>query len=242
MNKALERIQHEALIKPENQQAVPIIVPFAHYIESRERTLLHADELPFYLLMPEVEQLLEATLNDHHRLLWDFIWHTGARISEALEVRPKDLILDGQITSSVSLINLKRGKKKKKEKPRRLVPITDISFIHALKRYIKTHGIKKSARLFDITRKTAYATMKRNAKAAGLPENVTPHTLRHSYAVNLLLHGLQITLIKDHLGHERLESTEIYLQVLGRDTAHLVMHVQYKQPLVSYSTGELINE
>lgn len=207
------------------------------YIASRERTLLNSEELPFYLLMPEVERLLNATLNDRHRLLWDFVWHTGARISEALQVRPKDLILDGQATSSVSLVSLKLGNRKKKGADiRREVPITDMGFVQALQRHIKTHTIKKLSPLFDLSRKTAYAAIKRNAKAAGLPHNVTPHTLRHSYAVNLLLHGLQITLIKRYLGHTRLGTTEIYLQVLGRDTAHLVMHVQYKQPLVSYST------
>ncbi len=240
MNKALERIQHEQITQT---QPNIIQVPFDAYIESRERTLLHSVELPFYLLMPEVERLLNVTLNDRHRLLWDFIWHTGARISEALQVRPKDLMLDGQTTSSVSLVSLKLGDKKKKDgEIRREVPITDVSFIHALQRYIKTHQIKKLSPLFDLSRKTAYAAIKRNAKAAGLPQNVTPHTLRHSYAINLLLHGVQITRIKAHLGHTRLETTEIYLQVLGRDTAHLVMHVQYKQPLVSYSTGEIAHD
>ena len=57
MNKALERIQHEALIKSDNRLSMPIIVPFDQYIESRERTLLHSEELPHYLLMPEVERL-----------------------------------------------------------------------------------------------------------------------------------------------------------------------------------------
>ena len=159
---------------------------------------------------------------------------------EALQVRPKDLLLDGQTTSSVSLLSLKLGdKKKKKGDPRRLVPITDVSFIHALKRYVKSHHIKKLSPLFPLSRQSAYRAIKRSVNAAGLPDNVTPHTLRHSYAVNLLLHGVQITEIKAHLGHTKLETTEIYLQVLGRDTAHLVMHVQYKQPLVSYSTGEI---
>lgn len=239
MTKTLERIRHEQIA--EAQHSI-MQVPFGAYIESRERTLVHSVELPFYLLMPEIERLLNATLNDRHRLLWDFIWHTGARISEALQVRPKDLVLDTQETSCVSLVSLKLGAKKTKGgEVRREVPITDTGFIQALQRYIKTHNIKKLSPLFALSRKTAYAAIKRNTKAAGLPQNVTPHTLRHSYAINLLLHGVQLTRIKAHLGHTRLETTEIYLQVLGRDTAHLVMHVQYKQPLISYSAGELTN-
>lgn len=237
MNKALERIEHESL--PQSQPDV-IQVPFEAYIESRERTILHSEDLPFYLLMPEIQQLLDVTLNDRHRLLYDFIWHTGARISEALQVRPKDLVLDGQMNSYVSLVCLKRGTKKgKNNEIRREVPITDVGFIQALQRYIKTHSIKKLSPLFDLSRKTVYAAIQRSTKAAGLPQNVTPHTLRHSYAVNHLLHGQQITNIKRWLGHTDLRTTEIYLQVLGRDTAHLAMKTQYKPIVVSYSTGEI---
>ena len=230
MNTGMQRIEYERLLSIQSQQPLVVIVPFDDYIDLRERTLLHTEALPPYLLMPEIQALLTATLDDRHRLLFDFLWHTGARISEALSITPKNLMLDQPLSSYASLVSLKRQPKRtngKAAQVRREVPITDAVFILALQRYIKTHNIKKLSPLFDLSRIAAYKAIQKWAKVAKLPIEITPHTLRHSYAVNHLLHGQQLIDIKGWMGHSTIKSTEIYLQVLGRDTAHLAVRTQY---------------
>jgi len=228
MNRSVETITNESIINNVH------FVPFNKYMQGRERTITHAIDLPFYLLLPEITQLLAVTLDDRHRLLFEFMFFTGARISEALSVRPKDLVLDGEMNSYVSLETLKRATKKSKGKPseiRRLVPITDLSFILTLQRYIKTHGIKKLSPLFSLSRQASLDAIKKWAAIAGLPEQTNNHTLRHSFAVNLLLHGQQIYDIKNWLGHSSLKTTEVYLQVLGTDTAHKFARTQFRLPV-----------
>lgn len=65
------------------------------------RELAGDDSLPRYLLAPEVVVLLGAVPDLHCRMLFEFIWNTGARINEALAVRPADIVLD-----SVRLVTL----------------------------------------------------------------------------------------------------------------------------------------
>jgi integrase len=228
----IQRVNHNNIV---GQHTPALIVPFESYIESRERTRLHSDKLPPYLLLPEVNQLLRATLDDRHRILFDFIWHTGARVTEALAIRPKDLMLDGELNSYASLVTLKRGPQRANVKPkesRRLVPITDQTFILALQRYIKSNKIKQLSRLFDLTRQAALKAIVKWTLTADLDLDVTPHTLRHSYAINHLLHGQQLYNIKAWLGHQDIKSTEVYLQVLGSDTSHLAVRTRYRQDLL----------
>ena len=97
----IQRVNHNNIV---GQHTPALIVPFESYIESRERTRLHSDKLPPYLLLPEVNQLLRATLDDRHRILFDFIWRTGARVTEALAIRPKDLMLDnGTVANKLTI-------------------------------------------------------------------------------------------------------------------------------------------
>ena len=141
----------------------PVIINFDYYIKMRPRALEHSSELPKYLLLPEVQQLLDATLNDRHRLLFDFIWQTGARITEALKVRPRDLELDTPLNSIASLETLKRKNKSRKKitsPVRRAVPLVDRGLILNLKRYIETHRVKRMSPIFDLSRQAVDNALK----------------------------------------------------------------------------------
>ena len=58
--------------------------------------------------------------------------------------------------------------------------------------------------------------IKEHAKAIGLPEGVTPHTLRHSFACHLLEDGVSHTMIQQLLGHQSPSSTDVYLQMTSK--------------------------
>ena len=198
----------------------------------RERTLLHAADLPFYLLLPEVEALLHATLDDRHKLFFELLWYTGARVTEALRIRPKDCVLDGEFSSYISLETLKKKPKRANRTIRRMVPLTDPYFINRLQRFFNTHHCRKLEPVIPFSRQAGYNAISKWSKAASLPIDVTPHTLRHSFAVNHLLHGQQLYDIKEWLGHESIRSTEIYLKVLGADKSHLVARTRFRSDLL----------
>ena len=68
-----------------------------------------------------------------------------------------------------------------------------------------------------LTRRTAQRLVKRVADRAMLTKPVTPHVLRHTFAVNCVQRGLSTASLKKILGHDRLETTEIYLNISPDD-------------------------
>ena len=155
----------------------------------RGMALLQPD-LPKYLLAPEVAVLLSCLYDERQRMLFAFLWNTGARITEALMVTPEDLQLDGP-RPFVRLRTLKqrsRGRRRpaKDEKVARVVPLLDGAFVRELHRYLATFRPGRRTPLFAVTRKTAWSWLQQaidRADAAGIAFAVTPvspRTLRQS--------------------------------------------------------------
>jgi integrase/recombinase XerC len=70
-----------------------------------------------------------------------------------------------------------------------------------------------NARGLPLTSRTVQNVIKRWARAAGLPDDVTPHTLRHSFATHLLDGGADLKTVQQLLGHENLATTQVYTHV-----------------------------
>jgi len=194
----------------------------------RGMALLQPD-LPKYLLAPEVAVLLSCFDDERQRMLFAFLWNTGARITEALMVTPEDLQLDGP-RPFVRLRTLKqrsrgRGRPAKDEKVARVVPLLDGAFVRELHRYLATFRPRRRTPLFAVTRKTAWSWLQQaidRADAAGIAFAVTPvspRTLRHSFAMHLFLNHVPPKVVQTYMGHERYESTEQYLKVFALDVA-----------------------
>lgn len=199
--------------------------------EQRQAVLAHCD-IPAYCLKPEIHTLIDAAHHDNVRLMMATLWHTGARISECLALTPGSFHLEGR-QPYVSIKTLKkrgRPKKEGRDKPR-FVPITDLKFITQCQRYFKTHGIKQTQRIFEFTRDAANKRLTRLIKELDDDQKpiikVTPHTFRHSFAVHAILHGTPLPALQKWLGHEHLESTLIYTEVLTLDTWHLMNRIEF---------------
>ena len=201
----------------------------------RELLRAHGAQMPPYLVLPEVEHLLSYALDDRDGLLLDTLWHSGARVSEALALTPSSFVRD-DAAAFVSLATLKRpGRPRMRERAapaRRLVPLADPAYLDRLRRYLATHRPRRHERLFAVTRQTVNNRLKRVAERADMPR-FSAHALRHSFAVNAILHGVPVRVLQLWMGHARIESTEIYTRVLGTETAHFMRAVRYRSDLIS---------
>lgn len=206
-------------------------INWPYLVERRPLTLQLHPELPPYLLLPEVHQLLDAATHPRDHLLASLLWHTGARISEALAITPDHLKLQDQWSSGVLLDQLKkRGRPRQAKRQilrKRWVPITDERFILELQRYMEGQGIRAGERLFPFTRQWGYKRITNLAARVDSLVDVHPHTLRHSFACNAILHGQPLTVVRDWLGHSDIQQTEIYTRVLATETNHLMRYMAF---------------
>jgi site-specific recombinase XerD len=144
---------------------------------------------------------------DHALLL--LLYNTGARIGEALAVRSSDLRLD----HPRQVRFLGKGRKE------RLCPLWPETAT-ALRRIIRVEGngvLFQSHRGTPLTRDGAayllqkYVRLAAKSNAAPRLRRVTPHMLRHSCAVALLQAGVDVTVIRDYLGHASVSTTSRYI-------------------------------
>ncbi len=180
-------------------------------------------ELPRTLTVKEVERLLtspKATprgLRD--RALLETLYGAGLRASEALSLRLQDIDLDVGFVRTVG-----KGDKE------RVVPLGRKA-IEALRAYnergrplLGGAGTIKAPELFlndrgrRLSRQGLHLIIKGYARQAGLPDDVSAHTLRHSFATHLLEGGADLRAVQEMLGHADLSTTQIYTHV---STAHL---------------------
>jgi integrase/recombinase XerD len=182
--------------------------------------------LPETLTVAEVERLLDAagpagpeSPRLRERALVELLYAAGLRISEALRLDLEDVSFDGAFVRVIG-----KGDKE------RLVPIGDVA-VDALRAWVHgpraallaTHHVAATrggplflgARGTRWSRQAAWATVKRAAGAAGLPDRVSPHTLRHSFATHLLEGGADLRIVQELLGHASISTTQLYTHVTG---------------------------
>ena len=179
--------------------------------------------LPRVLSVEEIERLLarpKATpggLRD--RALLETLYGAGLRASEALGLRLQDVDLEVGFVRTIG-----KGDKE------RIVPLGRMA-MEAIRAYnergrpfLGGAGTLKAPELFlnnrgrRLSRQGLHAIIKRYAREAGLADDVSAHTLRHSFATHLLEGGADLRAVQEMLGHADLSTTQIYTHVT---TAHL---------------------
>lgn len=182
-----------------------------------------SQKLPHVLDIPEIELMLEqpqvtTTLGLRDRALLEFLYATGARVSEATALRLDDLFLKQNF---VRLFG--KGSKE------RLVPIGEIA-ITWLHQYFEEsrpeleRNRNKQEHVFlnnrggKISRMGVWVILRRHVEAAGITKQASPHTLRHSFATHMLEGGADLRAVQEMLGHSKLGTTQIYTHL---DRAYL---------------------
>ena len=164
-------------------------------------------KLPAVLGPAEVDQLLQSVPCLKHRTLLLTLYAAGLRLSEATALTIRD------IDSQRMMLRVACGKGQKE----RLVPLSP-RLLTALREYWKQvrppkylfPGVASDSR---ISSTTVQKSCKAAVMKAGLRKDVTPHTLRHSYATGLLEAGVDLFTISLWLGHKSISTTTIYLHV-----------------------------
>ena len=142
------------------------------------------------------------------KAILEVLYGCGLRVSEAVGLK-------------ISCIFLKEGFVRVigKGDKERLVPIGDMA-VEAVERYLEVRPEPADAESSDIlflnrfgrplSRVSMFTMIKRQAIAAGIRKDISPHTFRHSFATHLLEHGADLRVVQEMLGHESISTTEIY--------------------------------
>ena len=180
------------------------------------------DRLPTVLGPAAVDRLMatppaETTLGRRDRALLETLYATGCRASEVVGLRPCDVDLRDGTARCIG-----KGDKE------RLVPLgsraraaladylaRDRPTLIARRPGASEVFLSRTGRPFSRT--ALWRIVKQHARAAGLPESVSPHTLRHSFATHMLAGGADLRVVQEILGHASIATTQIYTRVeMGR--------------------------
>ncbi|MDZ7266359.1 MAG: site-specific tyrosine recombinase XerD [candidate division KSB1 bacterium] len=182
-----------------------------------------SQKVPRVLDITDIEQLLRqpdvsTALGVRDRALLEFLYATGARVSEAVELGMDDLFLAQRF---VRLFG--KGQKE------RLVPIGEVAvkwlqeyFTHIRPRLIRRRRMQEkvfvNARGGKLSRMGVWKILRGHLQAAGITKPASPHTIRHSFATHLLEGGADLRAVQEMLGHASLATTQIYTHL---DRAYL---------------------
>ena len=172
--------------------------------------------LPDVLTVDEVNKLLEFKPNNNYtfrdKCILELLYSSGLRISELVSLKFENLNLDDCFVKVMG-----KGSKE------RIVPLNDItvSYLAEYINRVRPQMIKKVNNDYiflnnhgkQLTRQAVFKMIKKRVETVGIKKNISPHTLRHSFATHMLQSGADIRFIQELLGHSDVATTEIYTHI-----------------------------
>ena len=175
------------------------------------------EHLPEVLSTEEIDRM-EAAIDlskwegQRNRAIIEVLFSCGLRVSELVNLKFNDIFEREKFLRIIG-----KGDKE------RLVPISD-SALHEIKLWLYDRNLMKikpgeqdyvflNRRGAHLTRTMILIMIKRTAEEAGITKTVSPHTLRHSFATELLKGGADLRAIQEMLGHENIKTTQIYTHI-----------------------------
>lgn len=175
--------------------------------------------LPHTLSFDEIDKILDIELNDKYsyrnKAMLELMYSSGLRISELVNLKMQDIDLEDDIVRIYG-----KGSKE------RIVPIGDYA-IKYLKKYIYEYRsslmhnkvsdyIFLNSRGDRISRQAMFKLIKKIIRDKNIKKNVSPHTLRHSFASHMLENGADLRSIQELLGHSDISTTQIYTHISNK--------------------------
>ena len=176
--------------------------------------------LPSTLTEEEVMSLLDIDLTDNfsyrNKSMLELLYATGLRVSELINLKLQDIDFSQDIIRTFG-----KGSKE------RIIPIGDYAKEY-LEKYIyeyRSSMLKKDNNEYiflnnhgkQMTRQGFFKIIKKIAKEKGINKELSPHTLRHSFASHLLKYGADLRTIQELLGHSDISTTQIYTHITNEE-------------------------
>ena len=177
-------------------------------------------ELPNTLSEDEVLKLLDMELIDNfsyrNKAMLELLYATGLRVSELINLKLQDIDLNQDIVRTFG-----KGSKE------RIIPIGDFAKEY-IEEYIYSYRknmLKKESSEYvflnnhgkQMTRQGFFKIIKKLAKEKGINKDLSPHTIRHSFASHLLKYGADLRTIQELLGHSDISTTQIYTHITNEE-------------------------
>lgn len=224
INSYLEKRVNEGLSKRSQARAISSLRSFFKFLEMEGESQGDPTEridspktgrhIPVVLSVQEIELIINSvdlSLPEGHRnrSILEVLYSCGLRVSELVSLKISDIFLEE------SFIRV-TGKGDKQ----RLIPIGEPA-ADSVKLYLSGRGnqiIKKgneeilflSRRGTKLTREMIFIMLRKQAAAAGITKEISPHTFRHSFASHLVENGADLRAVQEMLGHASILTTEIY--------------------------------
>ncbi|MBP7563083.1 MAG: tyrosine recombinase, partial [Candidatus Cloacimonetes bacterium] len=173
--------------------------------------------IPDVLSIEEMFQLLDGIDTDtplgvRNRAIMEFMYATGVRISEMLNMRTTDLMFNDEIIRVTG-----KGNKQ------RIIPINEtavewVEFYQKrarseLKKNEETNILFLNYNGHKMSRMGFWKILQKLVMQAGIMKTISPHTIRHSFATHLLESGANLRIVQELLGHSSIRTTQIYTHV-----------------------------
>lgn len=181
------------------------------------------DQKLFRYFTREEIRLILANCSEHRKsdiyFLVKFLWCTGIRVSEAIALKAKDVNLDTRLVRVQSL--------RRRDGHIRNIPIKS-DFAAEIAEWIQSRQLTAEDRLFPVTRKTAYNWVVWACRQSDFHDGrANPQVFRHSFAVNLLVQGIPVSLVQECLGHRDLSETLAYTKMIDCNPLRLFEFLEF---------------
>lgn len=223
ISKYIQSLKRKNLSKASISRKVIAIKEFHKYLKKEDYTkdnpakLIETPKsdksLPTVLSIDEVNKMISSIdgkdpLSLRNRAMMELLYACGLRISELLTLRLRNIHFMEKYLEVIG-----KGDKE------RVVPIGEMA-LQALRKYIENGrseiSTTKSDLLFfnykgeEMSRQGFFKYIKKLAKENGIEKEISPHTIRHSFATHLLEGGTDLRIVQELLGHEDISTTQIY--------------------------------
>jgi integrase/recombinase XerD len=166
-------------------------------------------KIPIVLTLKEIKDLVENTKLKRNKLIIEFMFSSGVRVSECTDMKISNLnflentgrVISGKGNKDRLIILSKKWIKEYVKYLEKRTKIVNSEYL-----FCSSKGNKLSV-------DTIQKFIKESSKLANITKKVSPHTLRHSFATNLLENDVNIRYIQQLLGHSNLNTTQIYTKV-----------------------------
>lgn len=155
-------------------------------------------KMPSVLTKNEIKKLIESGRNKKSKFVIKFLYSTGLKVSELVNLKKQDI----ELSEKIGWVRQGKGKKDR-------IFILPLALINDIKDTMEN----ESDKIFPVTVRAIQKIVKNTCRRAEIQKKISPHTLRHSYATHLLEAGTDIRKIQELLGHSNLQTTQIYTHV-----------------------------